>query len=149
MIAAQQHDHRTRLLPARGFGIGFDLHVGQSLDLLGGRDPEELCNLLNGLHARRVHLFRLAITRQVFSGSELRCGFFQVGGVSTFTAACHHILSGIAHHHELMRLRATHSPGMGLDYGILEAAAVEDAPVRLIVLLVGDVEPGGIDVKGV
>ncbi len=76
-------------------------------------------------------------------------GLFQVRRVAAGRADGDEILAGIGGDHELVGLAAAHGAGVGFDHGVFQAAALEDAAVGLVVLVVGGVESGLVDVEGV
>ena len=69
-------------------------------------------------------------------------GLLEIRGVAAALADGDEILAGVGGHHELVRLAAAHGAGVRFHHGVLQAAAIEDAAVGLVVLLVGGVEPG-------
>src|ERR1700722_7183932 len=85
---------------------------------------------------------------QVYDGDELRGGFFEVGGVAG-GARGDEVFAGFGVDHELLRLRAAHGAGVGFDGYEVEATAGEDGTVGLVVLVVGEIEAGLVDVEGV
>ncbi len=82
------------------------------------------------------------------TSGELRGGFFEVGSVAG-RGAGDEVFAGLGVDHELLRAGAAHGSGVGLDGDELEAAALEDANVGFVVLVVADVEACLVDVEGV
>jgi hypothetical protein len=93
--------------------------------------------------------FAVAFGREVLHSIEFGCGFLQICRVLAIRATDNLIFAGRRIDHELFGLRSAHSPGVGVDYEVIQAAAVEDAPVCIAVLLIRNIETGGIDVEGV
>ena len=116
-----------------------------------GRDAEIVGYLLDRLFAGRVHLERQAVFNRgvILDRLQLRGGFLHVGRVAALRATGYQVLTGIGVDHELVRLRSPHRPRVRFDGDVLQTAAFEDAAVRLIVLLVADVESGGVEVERV
>ena len=46
------------------------------------------------------------------------------------------ILPGIGGNHEFLRLASTHGARIGFDHHVLETATIEDAAVRVVMLLI-------------
>ncbi len=94
---------------------------------------------------------RLAVAfgLEVLHRFELRGRFLQVGGVVTVVAAHHLVLARRSAHHELLRLRSAHGARIGFNHHVLQSAAVENAAIGVVMFLIGNVKPGGIDVERV
>ena len=141
MVAAQHHQHRL--------AVG---HQHQALHLRRLRQAGELRRPRRWSCGRACGTLRA--TRSPAGSAEAHGGrrgdgLFQIRRVAAARADGDEILAGIGGHHELVRLAAAHGAGVRFDHDVLQAAALEDAAVGLVVLFVGGVESGLIHVEGV
>ena len=149
MIPPHQHDDRARFRFAGS--LPFFGHQRQSFDLVLRRHPQELRYVCDGLLPRCMHFQRssIALRRQIRNRFQPRIGFLQVRRVITSIAAHNLVFARRSPHHELMRLLSSHRPRIRLHHQVLQFAPVKDAAVGGVVLLIGNVEPGGIHVERV
>ena len=149
VIAAQQHDHRTRSLLA-ALAVFTHRHQRQGFDFLRRRDSQKCRHFFDGLLARRGHQFRLATrSDQLRHLRQFRSRLFHVGCVAALGAACDQVFAGLGRHHELMRLRAAHRPGVRLHHHELQPASIKNFAIALMVLLIRNIQPGGIQIERV
>ena len=115
----------------------------------GLRDPEQVRDVLDRGHARRVDgLGRIERRRQV--GRRRRAArSLGVGEVVAVLAAHQLVLARAGRSEEAERALAAHDPGLRLDEVRLEPTALEDPGVRLLVPAEGRVEPGLVGVERV
>ncbi len=83
------------------------------------------------------------------NGGQAAGGFFEVGGVAASGAGGDEVFTGVGVDHELLRGGAAHGSGVCFYGDEGEAAAGEDAAVGVVVLVVGEIEAGFVDVEGV
>ena len=140
MVAAQHRQHRL--------AVG---HQHQALHLRGFRQARELRHFRDGLPPRCVKLLGLEIALGIGDGGLRRYGrrLLQIGRVSTARAHGHEIFTRLRGHHVLVRLAAAHGARVRLHHRIHQPAALEDAAVGLVMLLVRRVQPGLVHVEGV
>ena len=145
MITAQEGDDGAQ--EAAGDGLA---HEGDALDILRRSDAEERGDVGDGRFTGGLDQLRQAVAGgfEVDDRCEPAGGLFEVRRVAG-GAGGDEVFAGLGVDHELLRLRATHRAGVGLDGDELQAAAGEDAAVDLVVLVVGDVQAGFVDVEGV
>ena len=126
-------------------------HVGHALDVGRLGHLEERGHFGDGCAAGRVNQLRLAVAGrlQLNHRVEPRSGLLKIGRVAADRAACDQVFAGVGVDHELLRLRAAHGAGVGLDGDELQAAAGEDLAVDRIVQIEALVQAGLVDVEGI
>ena len=126
-------------------------HVHQSLELAIGRCDVgmSLGEAGNGSDAGGGESLDPGAGFPVIYWFNHRDGAFLVGPVVAVGASDDPVLAGVAAHHELNRLRASHGPGGSLDIDRLQTQSGEDSPVGAVVLAEADVQALLIDVEGV
>ena len=81
--------------------------------------------------------------------AKLRSRLLHVRRVVAAIAADDLVFSRRRSHHELVRLRSAHRARIRLDDHVLQPAAIKNAAIGVVMFLVGNVEPGRIDVERV
>ena len=72
---------------------------------------------------------------------------FQIRRIFAIGAAYDLIFTGGGVHHEFFGLGTAHGAGVGIDDQVVEATTIEDSAISLAVLLVRDIEAGGVNVE--
>src|SRR5262249_30817793 len=116
---------------------------------LGGGAAREGGQVLDRALARRRKGLGRREPRPVRDRRELRARLLDVRRVAAGLAGGDPVLARVARDHELDRLAPAHRARRGLDRERVEAAAREDAAIRLEMALEGRVEAGGVEVERV
>ena len=140
VIAAQQHED--------GVAVG---HQHQALHLGAFGQAGERRDFGDGLAAGGVERLGVEVALGIGGRGSGGAGdsLLHVGRVVARPAHDHVILARFGGHHELVRLVAAHGARVGLDREVAQPAAVEDAAVGAVVLVVGGVEAVVVHVEGV
>ena len=141
VVAAHQHGDR--------FSVG---QIDERLDELLRLAAEEFAHLLDGACAGRGHFFqRLGgnVGRQQVAAADLRP--LLVGRIAAVGAVQHDVLAVFGRDHEFVTHVAADRSALGLDGQVVQTAAIEDAAVGGIHLLVALVEllQRGVEAVGV
>ena len=148
VVAAEEGD--DGFVAGGAVGEGALAHEGDALDVLRGLDLEKGADVGDGALAGGVDELGCAVAGwgQVVDGGEAGGGALEIGGVAG-SGRRDEVFAGVGVDHELLRLGAAHGAGVGFDGDEVETAAGEDAAVDGVVLVVGEVEAGGVEIEGV
>ena len=80
---------------------------------------------------------------------RLRHRLLHIRLVAALCADHHEVFARIGRHHEFVRLAATHGARMRFHCKVLQAAAIEDAAIGVVVFLIRHVQAGGIHIERV
>ncbi len=150
VVAAQEDYDRAGFAQFGVVGFREVGGVSHGLDLVLRGDLEEGSDLFDGALAGGVDQFGLAVAgwSEVFHWREAAGGLLDVGGVAR-GAAGDEIFAGFGVDHEFLRAGAAHGSGVRLDGDEFKTAPGEDVAIGLVMLLVGEIEAGVIDIEGV
>ena len=131
--------------------IGNFTQIDHNFDQVAGRNLQEAGDFRNRALPGSQDRFCRCLVPSQFSlkPRNVRSRLLHVRRVIAFLAANDLILARRSVHHEFLRLRSAHRARVRIDHHILQAAAVEDAAVGVVMLGVGSVESGSIDVERV
>ena len=136
LVVAPQQEHD-------GFAVN---NVNQRLDHPRCRLAREGRQIFDGLLSRSRERFRSGVAREVRDRFNGRPCLLQIGCVTTI-ADGNVVFAGIGGHHEFVRDRPAHRPGIGLGNHVLQAAAVKDAAISVVVFLITLIETSIVEVE--